>query len=66
VLDGTVRTCKALAFTVRNIWFNRLNFTASCADGLAARNEAEANGQVEWTAYRDRINRKRQIGVDRD
>jgi len=64
VLDGTVRTCKALAAhgAKHLVLIDSISPRRAPTAGRAA--EAEQMDKMEWTAYRDRIKASAQIGVD--
>ena len=64
VLDGTVRTCKALqAHGAKHlVLIDSISPRRAPTAGRAA--EAEQMEKTEWTAYRDRIVESAKIGVD--
>jgi inosose dehydratase len=64
VLDGTVRTCKALAAhgAQHLVLIDSISPRRAPTAGRAG--EAEQMDKVEWTAYRDRIKESAKIGVD--
>ena len=64
VLDGTVRTCKALAAhgAKHLVLIDSISPRRAPTAGRAA--EAEQMDKAEWTAYRDRIVESAKIGVD--
>lgn len=64
VLDGTVRTCKALAAhgAQHLVLIDSISPRRAPTAGRAA--EAEQMDKAEWTAYRDRIKESAKIGVD--
>jgi inosose dehydratase len=64
VLDGTVRTCKALAAhgAQHLVLIDSISPRRAPTAGRAS--EAEQMDKAEWTAYRDRIAETAKIGVD--
>jgi inosose dehydratase len=64
VLDGTVRTCKALAAhgAQHLVLIDSISPRRAPTAGRAS--EAEQMDKAEWTAYRDRITETAKIGVD--
>jgi inosose dehydratase len=64
VLDGTVRTCKALAAhgAQHLVLIDSISPRRAPTAGRAG--EAEKMDKAEWTAYRDRIKESAKIGVD--
>jgi inosose dehydratase len=64
VLDGTVRTCKALAAhgAQHLVLIDSISPRRAPTAGRAG--EAEQMDKAEWTAYRDRIKESAKIGVD--
>jgi inosose dehydratase len=64
VLDGTVRTCKALAAhgAQHLVLIDSISPRRAPTAGRAG--EAEKMDKAEWTAYRDRIAETARIGVD--
>jgi inosose dehydratase len=64
VLDGTVRTCKALAAhgAQHLVLIDSISPRRAPTAGRAS--EAEQMDKAEWTAYRDRIKESAKIGVD--
>jgi inosose dehydratase len=64
VLDGTVRTCKALAAhgAQHLVLIDSISPRRAATAGRAG--EAEKMDKAEWTAYRDRIAETARIGVD--
>ncbi|SMX43934.1 TIM barrel protein [Octadecabacter ascidiaceicola] len=64
VLDGTLRTCKALAAhgAKHLVLIDSISPRRAPTAGRAA--EAEQMDKAEWTAYRDRIAETAKIGVD--
>jgi inosose dehydratase len=64
VLDGTVRTCKALAAHGAQHLVLIDSISPRRAPTAGRVNEAEQMDKAEWTAYRDRIAETAKIGVD--
>jgi inosose dehydratase len=64
VLDGTVRTCKALAAHGAQHLVLIDSISPRRAPTAGRVNEAEQMDKAEWTAYRDRIAETARIGVD--
>jgi inosose dehydratase len=64
VLDGTLRTCKALAAhgAQHLVLIDSISPRRAPTAGRAG--EAEQMDKAEWTAYRDRIKESAKIGVD--
>jgi inosose dehydratase len=64
VLDGTVRTCKALAAhgAQHLVLIDSISPRRAPTAGRAS--EAEQMDKAEWTAYRDRLTETAKIGVD--
>ncbi|MFB1025326.1 MAG: TIM barrel protein [Octadecabacter sp.] len=64
VLDGTVRTCKALAAHGAQHLVLIDSISPRRAPTAGRVNEAEQMDKAEWTAYRNRIAETARIGVD--
>jgi len=64
VLDGTVRTCKALAAHGAKHLVLIDSISPRRAPTAGRADEAEQMDKAEWTAYRDRIAESARIGVD--
>jgi len=64
VLDGTVRTCKALAAHGAQHLVLIDSISPRRAPTAGRVGEAEQMDKAEWTAYRDRIKESAKIGVD--
>ncbi|MEM7720309.1 MAG: TIM barrel protein [Pseudomonadota bacterium] len=64
VLDGTVRTCKALVAHGAQHFVLIDSISARRAPTAGRADEAEQMDATEWAAYRDRIKEAAKIGVD--
>ena len=64
VLDGTVRTCKALVAHGAEHLVLIDSISPRRAPTAGRADEAEQMGAAEWSAYRDRIKEAAKIGVD--